>query len=246
MLSSRRLILRNRKLFGLRNLAQNNHKSNREIENLLETADLTQKDLLHEALILVDKNDQIIGKISKLEAHILQNGHSPLHRAFSLFHFNSKNQLLVQKRSRYKITFPSLWTNTVCSHPLYNEKEIESDEGIKHAANRRAIYECNLNIPIENLKVMQRIIYSRPMDHHLLGEHELDYCIISKGDFDFAMNENEIEDYIWLDKSQLQSFMEQSQVTPWFNLIYQSGLLDNWWRNIDSLDSIQSTQILQL
>ena len=61
----------------------------------------------------------------------------------------------------------------VCSHPLYNEKEIELNEGIKYAANRRAIYECNLNIPIENLKVMQRIIYSRPMDHHLLGEHEL-------------------------------------------------------------------------
>ena len=48
MLSSRRLILRNRKLFGLRNLAQNNYKCNREIENLLETADLTQKDLLNE------------------------------------------------------------------------------------------------------------------------------------------------------------------------------------------------------
>ena len=148
----------------------------------------------------MDKNDQIIGKISKLEAHILQNGQSPLHRAFSLFHFNSQNQLLLQKRSQYKITFPSLWTNTgklhkkwylgryiftlfvftkyessskVCSHPLYNEKEIELNEGIKHAANRRALYECNLSIPIENLKVMQRIIYSRPMDHHLLGEHEL-------------------------------------------------------------------------
>jgi len=246
MLSSGRLILRTRKLFGLRNLAQNRHKNNREIENLLQNADLTQKDLLQEALILVDKNDQIVGKISKLEAHILQNGRSPLHRAFSLFHFNSKNQLLLQKRSQYKITFPSLWTNTVCSHPLYTEKEMELNEGIKHAANRRAIYECNLNIPIENLKVMQRIIYSRPMDHRLLGEHELDYCIISKGDFDFKMNENEIEDYIWLDESQLDEFMEKSEVTPWFNLIYQSGLLNNWWRNIDSLDLIQSTEILQL
>ena len=70
------------------------------------------KNYYFSALILVDKNDKIIGKISKLEAHILQNGQSPLHRAFSLFHFNSKNQLLLQKRSQYKITFPSLWTNT--------------------------------------------------------------------------------------------------------------------------------------
>ena len=70
------------------------------------------KNYIFSALILVDKKDQIIGKISKLEAHILRNGQSPLHRAFSLFHFNSKNQLLLQKRSQYKITFPSLWTNT--------------------------------------------------------------------------------------------------------------------------------------
>ena len=61
----------------------------------------------------------------------------------------------------------------VCSHPLYNDQEIDLNVGIKHAAHRRALYECNLNIPIENLNVMQRIIYSRPMDHHLLGEHEL-------------------------------------------------------------------------
>lgn len=66
----------------------------------------------------MDKNDQIIGKISKLEAHILQNGQSPLHRAFSLFHFNSQNQLLLQKRSQYKITFPSLWTNTGKLHHI--------------------------------------------------------------------------------------------------------------------------------
>ena len=66
----------------------------------------------------MDKNDQIIGKISKLEAHILKNGQSPLHRAFSLFHFNSQNQLLLQKRSQYKITFPSLWTNTGKLHHI--------------------------------------------------------------------------------------------------------------------------------
>jgi len=71
-------------------------------------------------------------------------------------------------------------SSKVCSHPLYNETEIELNEGIKHAANRRALYECNLSIPIENLRVMQRIIYSRPMDHHLLGEHELgNYILIS-------------------------------------------------------------------
>jgi len=217
----------------------------REIESLLEKADSTQKDLLTEALILVDTKDNVIGKISKLEAHILENGKSPLHRAFSLFHFNSNNQLLLQKRSKYKITFPSLWTNTVCSHPLFNDEEIEF-EGIKHAANRRALYECNLNVPVDHLTVVQRIIYSRPMDHDLLGEHELDYCIISKGDFDFEMNDNEIEDYLWLKENELDEFMKRSEVTPWFNLIYQSGLLATWWRNIDNLQSVQNTEILQL
>ena len=82
-----------------------------------------------ERVILVDVNDEPLGDASKLEAHTLKDGHSPLHRAFSLFHFNQQNELLIQRRSEHKITFPSLWTNTVCSHPLATEDESNGVEG---------------------------------------------------------------------------------------------------------------------
>lgn len=60
---------------------------------------------MKEGCIAVDENDQVIGKLSKMDCHLMQNG-PPLHRAFSLFLFNSKNELLMQKRADSKITFP--------------------------------------------------------------------------------------------------------------------------------------------
>ena len=89
-----------------------------------------------EFLIQVDKNNKVIGKISKYDAHlktIINQG--ILHRAFSLYIFD-KGNLLLQRRSSYKATFSNLWTNSCCSHPLFIESELEeeNDLGIKRAA----------------------------------------------------------------------------------------------------------------
>ena len=73
-----------------------------------------------------------------------------------------------------------------------------------------------------------------------------DYCVISKKDVDFELNPNEIEDYYWLKLSEIDTFMNESEITPWFKLIYESGLLENWWKNLDNLNSISSTDILIL
>ena len=75
--------------------------------------------LMQEDLILVDLKDQEIGSRSKKDCHLNQNLPDLLHRAFSVFLFNNKNELLLQQRSKEKITFPSSWTNTCCSHPRY-------------------------------------------------------------------------------------------------------------------------------
>lgn len=87
----------------------------------------SQKKTLTQKLILVDNKDQITGQVGKLKAHrndwIYSEEGEP-HRAFSVFLFNSQNQLLLQKRSDLKMTFPFYWTNTVCSHPLYVDDEI--------------------------------------------------------------------------------------------------------------------------
>lgn len=87
--------------------------------------DSSQTKFLDEGLILVDENDQVLNKISKVEAHLnTHNSSGMAHRAFSVFLFNRHNELLIHQRSKKKITFPLLWTNSCCSHPLYNEDEM--------------------------------------------------------------------------------------------------------------------------
>ena len=91
-----------------------------------------EKFMEQEMIALLDKNDCVIGGASKRECHErtkeFPNGR--LHRAFSVFLFNSKNELLLQKRASSKITFPNLWTNTCCSHPLYNGEELADENHI--------------------------------------------------------------------------------------------------------------------
>jgi isopentenyl-diphosphate delta-isomerase len=93
--------------------------------------DPSQTKFLDESLILVDREDKVIGKISKVDGHLNSyNKTGSAHRAFSVFLFNQQNQLLLHQRSEKKITFPSLWTNSCCSHPLYNDDEIVEDNYI--------------------------------------------------------------------------------------------------------------------
>ena len=91
----------------------------------LSQFDASQTKFLDESLILVDKKDNIVGKISKVDAHMnAYNRSGYAHRAFSVFLFNQNNQLLLHQRAEVKITFPMLWTNSCCSHPLYTEDEM--------------------------------------------------------------------------------------------------------------------------
>ena len=112
--------------------------------------------LLSEECILVDENDQAIGSDSKKNCH-LNTGidAGKLHRAFSVFLFNSEGKLLLQQRSASKITFPEKWTNTCCSHPLYRPEELEEMEwmGVKRAARRKLNHE--LGIPMEQVCVVE-------------------------------------------------------------------------------------------
>merc|ERR1719367_2512271 len=91
--------------------------------------------------------DEVLGQASKRECHQVESGTSLLHRAFSLFVFNSRDELLLQQRSDTKITFPGLWTNTCCSHPLATSQEMEERDqlGARAAAQRRL--ELELGVP---------------------------------------------------------------------------------------------------
>ena len=79
--------------------------------------------------VLVDEQDAVLGAASKFDAHRFAPGQPQgrLHRAFSVFLFNAKNELLLQQRAASKITFPDVWTNTCCSHPLHGHTPSEVD-----------------------------------------------------------------------------------------------------------------------
>lgn len=110
--------------------------------------DSTQEKLLEELLIMVDESDAVKGYETKRDCHLKRNivEHGMLHRAFSVFLFNKKGELLMQQRSDEKITFPGYITNTCCSHPLHNDEELEEYQniGVKKAAKRRLSYELGI------------------------------------------------------------------------------------------------------
>ena len=107
------------------------------------SADGDQIALMSEAVILVDEQDSPIGKASKVSAHY-QAG--LLHRAFSVLLFDTKGRLLLQKRADDKVTFPGVWANSCCSHPLSSEHESELTDalGVKRAAVRKLHQELGI------------------------------------------------------------------------------------------------------
>ena len=114
--------------------------------------DSTQEKYLEERCILVNEDDVVVGNETKRTCHLNVNIEAGmLHRAFSVFLFNSKGELLLQKRSDVKITFPQCWTNTCCSHPLYCPEELDETDhmGVKRAVRRKLMHE--LGIPQEQV-----------------------------------------------------------------------------------------------
>lgn len=110
--------------------------------------DSTQEKSLEEPLIMVDEGDAVIGFETKRDCHLKKNivKHGMLHRAFSVFLFNKRGELLMQQRSDEKITFPGYITNSCCSHPLHNDEELEEYQniGVRRAAKRRLCYELGI------------------------------------------------------------------------------------------------------
>ena len=134
-------------------------------------------------IILVDKNDKEIGTEFKIKAH----KEGKLHRAFSIFIFNSQKNFLLQKRSSKKYHSGGLWTNTCCSHP-------SPGETILSAAHRRLKEEMGFDC---DLTKIFSFIYRTKLDKGLI-EHELDHVL--SGNFNGKPNINieEAEDFKWI------------------------------------------------
>ena len=161
-----------------------------------------------EKVILVDKNDNQVGLMPKLEAH--EKG--VLHRAFSIFIFNSNYELLLQKRASSKYHSGGLWTNTWCSHP-------REGEDILDAANRRLDEEMGIKT---SLRKVYDFIYKAELDNQLT-EHEFDHVFYGVFDNDPILNEDEAEDFKWVDMETLNNdiIKNEDNYTVWFKIAFE-------------------------
>ena len=161
--------------------------------------------MMEEQVILVDKKDNVIGKAGKLEAH--QKG--LLHRALSVFIFNSKGEILLQQRAPHKYHTPFLWSNTACSHPRINEL-------VKHAAERRLKEEMGIEC---NLYYAFNFLYNAKFDNDLI-ENELDHVFIGFCDEIPKPNPSEVKNYRYINSYDLMNEINENPniFTPWFKI----------------------------
>lgn len=164
-----------------------------------------------EHVILVDKLDQEIGLMEKIEAH--KKG--LLHRAISVFIFNDKEELLIQRRALGKYHSPGLWSNAACTHPRLNESPLK-------AAQRRLEEEMGIKT---ELSFKFKLIYKAFLDSNLI-EHELDYVFCGYSNKIPKINTDEVCDYRYINKQNLELELKKSPeiYTKWFKICYKQAL----------------------
>lgn len=198
-------------------------------------ADYMKKDMC----ILVNRKDEAIGAAAKQDCHlntVIREGKA-LHRAFSVFLFNSKGEMMLQRRAAEKPTFPNRWTNTCCSHPLSGGPEAEEAGGIgvKRAAIRKMEDELGITgVKEEEIVWLTRVHYCAQSDGKW-GEHEVDHLMFLQKEVDVKLNPHEVSEIKWVSPDQLRAEFavaatEPEHLTPWFQMISEQ-LLFGWWEN---------------
>jgi isopentenyl-diphosphate delta-isomerase len=163
--------------------------------------------MTEEYVILVDEQDQALGLMEKMEAH--EKG--VLHRAFSVFVFNDKGELMLQQRALDKYHSGGLWTNTCCSHP-------RDGESVEDAAHRRLQEEMGFDC---NLEKKFHFIYKRELDKGLT-EHELDHVFFGVYNDAPNINTDEVASYKFVDMRTLKIDMQNNPhlYTEWFKICF--------------------------
>ena len=171
-----------------------------------------------ENVILVNENDEQIGLMPKMEAH----EKALLHRAFSVFIFNDKNELMLQQRAAHKYHSPLLWTNTCCSHQREGEINLE-------AGRRRLQEEMGF---VVDLQESISFIYKAPFDNGLT-EHEYDHVLIGIYNERPNINIEEVADWKWMSLEEVKKDMEihSELYTAWFKIIFE-----RFYKHINILD----------
>ncbi len=160
-----------------------------------------------EQVILVNERDEQVGLMEKIEAH----EKALLHRAFSVFVVNDKEEILLQQRALGKYHSPGLWTNTCCSHQREGESNVA-------AGMRRLQEEMGFTTQLEELF---SFIYIAPFDNGLT-EHEFDHVMLGRFDQDPQPNPDEVADYKWMTAPEIRVDIESRPeiYTAWFKIIF--------------------------
>lgn len=169
---------------------------------------------MEEKVILVNESDEQIGLMEKIEAH----EKALLHRAFSVFVYNDKNEIMIQQRAHSKYHSPGLWANTCCSHQREGESNVD-------AGKRRLMEEMGFQT---DLKEITSFIYKAPFDNGR-SEHEYDYILTGHFNDEPKINPDEVADWKWMSVEEIKKDManQPEKYTAWFKIIF-----DNYYKFI--------------
>jgi isopentenyl-diphosphate delta-isomerase len=155
-----------------------------------------------EYILTVDEKDNVIGKEEKIKAH----REGKLHRAFSIFVFNSKSELLLQRRAKSKYHSAGLWTNTCCSHQ-------RDGEDLEKAIHRRLKEEMGFDC---KLKEIFTFTYKVKFDNGLF-ENEYDHVFVGRFDGEPTPDPEEVDEWKWINLEELKKDIQKtpSNYTYW-------------------------------
>ncbi|HLK27778.1 MAG TPA: isopentenyl-diphosphate Delta-isomerase [Puia sp.] len=180
---------------------------------------------MKEEIILVNEHDEVIGTMEKIEAH----QKALLHRAFSVFIFNVRNEMLLQRRANGKYHSGGLWTNTCCSHP-------RPGENTKDAAARRLFEEMGFTTTLEEIF---HFTYKHAFENNLT-EFEFDHVFAGYYDGEIYPNKEEASDYCFMNINDIESSLttHPAKFSAWFHIAFP--LIKKWLQSSDKLQTAKS------
>ena len=212
--------------------------------NALQSSDAEQATFMAEAVICVAEDDTVIGPMSKLETH---QGAGHYHRAFSVLLFNSKGEMLLQQRSADKVTFPNVWANACCSHPLHSQEEMETENamGVKRAAVRKLEQELGIDpstVSTDDMVFMTKMRYAARMNHEWI-EREVDHILVMCADLEINPNPNEVANIMWVNHDELEAMLIEERppeqaIAPWFRCIAARIMQPTWWASFNDQQAL--------
>lgn len=175
-------------------------------------------------VILVSPQDEPIGQMEKMEAH--QKG--LLHRAFSVFIFDTGGRMLLQQRAAQKYHGGLLWTNACCSHP-------DPSESVEEAAKRRLKEEMGFVTPLQKIF---SFTYKAEVENNLT-EHEYDHVFVGEYEGEIKPNAEEVNDFAYYKMDAIKSLVADKPeiFTAWFKIAFPG--IEKWWiKNYLSLKEV--------